>query len=113
MHLQTLPIQQMWRTRLDNASRQTGRAGGLAGGIHRTGQESGNILEDLALCAGGVADDGHIDVPPEVDALHAKIGQGREPHSESLTVDKEKHTNVWHPLQPHLVNNRSRKQTEL
>ena len=58
-------------THLDNRGSQASRRGGFARSVDRTRQKGSDVLQDLGLGARGVTHNGHIDVPPQVDALAA------------------------------------------
>ena len=54
---------------LDNTGSEAGCARGFAGGVDCSREEVGHILQDLALGAGRVPNDGHIDVTSQANAL--------------------------------------------
>lgn len=53
-----------------------------------------HVLEELALCRGGISDDAHVDVPAELDALRRLLVDAAQEHQENAAL---------HLAEPHSI----------
>ena len=67
---------------------ESGGGGGLAGGVDAAvGEEAVDVLEELGLGGGGVADDADVDVAAEADAFGGGFVYAAEEHEEDAAFD--------------------------
>mmetsp|Transcript_1705 Transcript_1705/g.4287 ORF Transcript_1705/g.4287 Transcript_1705/m.4287 type:complete len:393 (+) Transcript_1705:1338-2516(+) len=66
---------------------QASSSGGLAGGIHSSGQEAGHILQDLGLGTRWVAHDANVDVATQGYALARVLVHPTKQHQQHCLLD--------------------------